>query len=225
MEKGNSLKEMKLFIGGDFCPVGRNAELIDQGKFDEILGDLYSSMQDVDLCILNLESPLTHSNDTISKSGPNIQGNPNAVSLLNHAGVNLVTLANNHIMDFGVKGLADTLEVCKTHNIDTVGVGLTKTQRSQPFVQEINGKKLVILNFAENEFNKIGEAGANTINLIENFNQIKEAKKSADFLMVIVHGGREHYQLPTPDVRERYRFFAEVGADLIVAHQDRKSVV
>lgn len=218
MEKAKSGKEVTIFIGGDFCPIGRNATLVDQGKFDEILGDMYSSMQDVDLCILNLESPLTQSNDAISKSGPNIKGNPNAVNLLNHAGVNLVTLANNHIMDFGVKGLSDTLEVCKTHNIDTVGAGLTKTQFSQPFTQEINGKKLVILNFAENEFNKIGEAGANTINLIYNFNQIKEAKRSADFLMVIVHGGREHYQLPTPDVRERYRFFADVGADLIVAH-------
>src|SRR5690606_35196114 len=147
-----------------------------------------------------------------------VEGNPNAVSLLKHAGGNLVTLNNTHIMDLGVKGLASTLELCRRNNIDAAGVGLTSNQRSQRFLQEKNGKKLVILNFAENEFNKIGEAGANTINLIENFNQIKEAKKSADFLMVIVHGGREHYQLPTPDVRERYRFFAEVGADLIVAH-------
>lgn len=218
MEKAKSGKEVTIFIGGDFCPIGRNATLINKGIFDEILGDMYSSMQDVDLCILNLESPLTQSNDAISKSGPNIKANPNAINLLNHAGVNLLTLANNHIMDFGIKGLSDTMEICKAHNIDTVGAGLNKSQNSQPYSKEIYGKKLVILNFAENEFNKIGEAGANTINLIDNYKQIQHAKKSADFLMVIVHGGREHYQLPTPDVRERYRFFADSGADLIVAH-------
>ena len=47
---------------------------------------------------------------------------------------------------------------------------------------------------------------------------IQEAKKSADYILVIVHGGHEHYQLPSPRMQETYRFFIDAGADAVVNH-------
>jgi poly-gamma-glutamate synthesis protein (capsule biosynthesis protein) len=54
--------------------------------------------------------------------------------------------------------------------------------------------------------------------VITNHYDIQEAKKKADYVIVIAHGGREHYQLPTPQQRERFRFFVDSGADIVVGH-------
>lgn len=209
---------INIFVGGDFCPIGRNREMIEEGKFETLLGGMEKYMKESDLTILNLESPLTNSGSIISKSGPNIKANPQSIELLTYAKVNLVTLANNHIMDYGEEGLRSTLDVCKKNNISTVGAGLTEKEIKAHHIFTKGNKKIAIVNLAENEFNKIGEVGANTVDFISNYHQIKEAKKQVDYVIVIAHGGREHYQLPTPDVRERYRFFTEAGADVVVAH-------
>ncbi len=198
---------IQIFIGGDFCPIGRNEKSIKENKFDSILGGMKDFLSHTDLCILNLEAPLTTSTNNIPKSGPNIKADPKAIHLLQYASVNLVTLANNHIMDYGKEGLSDTLKICEENGIHTVGAGMSRESIKKPYIFEKNGKKLAILNFAENEFNRIDDVGANTIDFISNYHQILEAKNQSDFLMLIVHGGREHYQLPTPNVRERYRFF------------------
>ena len=47
---------------------------------------------------------------------------------------------------------------------------------------------------------------------------VEEAKKKADFVLVIVHGGSEHFQLPTPRMQATYRFFVDAGADAVVNH-------
>ncbi|NUY80876.1 CapA family protein [Flavobacterium sp. MAH-1] len=211
---------VKIVITGDFCPINRNQGFIDNNDFDSVFGSFSPISKSADLAITNLECPLTETNNPIEKSGPCIKSKPNAIEALKFAGFNLATLANNHIMDFGSEGLKSTLDVCKKANIETVGADRNLSEARKPFTTTINGIKIGVLNFAENEFCTTtgDEYGANPLNPVSNFYDISETKKQVDFLIVIVHGGREHYELPSPRVRENFRFFADAGADAVVSH-------
>jgi poly-gamma-glutamate capsule biosynthesis protein CapA/YwtB (metallophosphatase superfamily) len=211
---------MKLFITGDFCPIGRNDELIHSKDYKLVFGDILNYLDSADLSITNLEAPATESTNPIIKSGPNIKVKPTTLNSLFNAGFNLVTLANNHIQDYGSIGIKDTMSYCKEYNIDFVGAGSNLAEARKPFITIIENKKIGILNFAENEFCAAtsNTYGANPVNIINNHNDIVNLKKQVDYIIIIAHGGREHYQLPTPNLRERYRFYAECGADLIIGH-------
>lgn len=56
------------------------------------------------------------------------------------------------------------------------------------------------------------------LNPVDNFYKIQEAKRNANYVIVIIHGGPEHYQLPTPRMQKTYRFFVDAGADVVVNH-------
>ena len=77
---------------------------------------------------------------------------------------------------------------------------------------------IAIINFCENEWSIAEEdsAGANPMDFIDNANQIREAKAVHD--KVIVHGGHEYYNLPSPRMQKQFRFYADQGADIVIGH-------
>ena len=212
-------KEVEVLITGDFCPIGRNISKIENND-NSIFDAISPFVREADLAITNLEAPLTQSECKIAKTGPNIKGSPSAAKMLSNAGFNLVTLANNHILDYDEMGIEDTLQHCRQADLDYVGAGINLKEARKPYIKTINSLEIGVLSFAENEFCAASEnsAGANPINPITNHYDIKKAKEQVDVLFVIVHGGREHYQLPTPQQRERYRFYIDSGADIVVGH-------
>jgi hypothetical protein len=171
----------------------------------------------------HLECPITQAtpNDKIIKTGPHIKGDEKSVgNILKKLNINLLTLSNNHLYDFGEKGLKDTLAFCIKNNFETVGVGGNLNEAKLPYRKEINGNKISILNFSENEWSSATEktGGANPLDIIDNVNQIKQEKSQSDFVFVIIHGGTEYYDLPSPRIKKQYQFYADNGADLIVSH-------
>jgi len=216
------MSNITLNITGDLF-LGRKLESIaikdPISLFDEKVLDLF---QKSDLNILNLESPLTTAGDIdkIEKTGPNLKAAPETIGVLKVLNTNLVTLANNHIYDYGDKGLSDTLELCKNHGIDTVGAGLNLDAAKQIFFKEFGAVSIAIVNIAENEWCNANETrgGANPMEFIANTRSIIEAKKLADIVILIVHGGHEYYHFPSPRMVDQYRFYAESGASIIVGH-------
>lgn len=211
---------INILITGDFCPINRIQDLVTKKSYGDIFNDFLDYSQNVDLAISNLECPLTHHNIPIRKSGPAIKGIPDGVNALKYAGFNLVTLANNHVLDYGSVGLIDTLDNCQKVGIDYVGAGRNLEEARKAKFYEIKGKRIAIYNVAENEFGNTydDKPGGNPLDPVNNSYDIKDAKKHADYLFVIVHGGREHYQLPSPRVQQLYRFFIDNGADAVVGH-------
>jgi poly-gamma-glutamate synthesis protein (capsule biosynthesis protein) len=129
-------------------------------------------------------------------------------------------LANNHILDYGEQGLKDTLSFLKQNNFDFVGAGENLNKAKKVFRKNINGKRLSFINFAENEWCSAtsNSGGANPMNIIDNVHQIQEEKKVSDYVFVIIHGGHEYYNLPSPRMVQQYRFYAENGANAIIGH-------
>lgn len=210
----------KILITGDFCPINRIAGLVDKSNYADIFCDFLPIIKDADISVTNLECALIENGTKIEKSGPNLKASKKSIEALTYAGFDIVTLANNHIMDYGDEGLVSTLDSCKKAKIDVVGAGTSLSEAKKPFFKVVNNIKIAFVNFCENEWSTTtGEhLGANPLNPIANFNQIKEAKLNADYVFVIVHGGHEHYQLPSPRMTETYRFFIDSGADSVIGH-------
>lgn len=211
---------MKILIAGDFVPQNRIANQTNNGDYS-CLNEVKPIIQSVDYAIVNFESPVVgHNAKPIDKTGPNLCCIEKAMECVAQAGFDCVTLANNHFRDYGQVGVEDTLQACKSHNMDFVGGGKNIAEAEQILYKTINGRKLAIINCCENEWSIAGEnyGGSNPLNPIKNYYAIKEAKSKADCVLVIVHGGIEGYQYPTPRMQETYRFFVDAGADAVVNH-------
>jgi poly-gamma-glutamate synthesis protein (capsule biosynthesis protein) len=142
------------------------------------------------------------------------------VDILEKLNIHLVTLANNHIMDYGISGLKDTLLLCKNKSINYVGAGMSLEESQKTFIFEKEGIKVVLFNFAENEWanSEKNKPGANPLDIINNVRQIKQAKTNSNIIIVVIHGGNEYYHLPSPRMVKQYRFYAENGATVIIGH-------
>lgn len=210
---------MKVLIGGDIY-LGASSEKLSIENPRELFGELSDLFEQADVSLANLECPLTDSEVAIVKTGPNIKAGKECITAINYLNVDLVTLANNHIMDFGIKGLQDTLAVCEENQIHTVGAGMTERASAKPYIKKVEGQTVAIVNFAENEWASANadQGGANPMDVIENVRQIQSAKADADHVIVIVHGGHEHYEYPSPRMVSQYRFYVEQGASAIVGH-------
>lgn len=211
---------MKILIAGDFVPQNRVEEMINSGDYSCIEG-VKNIVANVSYSIINLECPvLLHNTGPIKKRGPNLHCTEKAIECISKNGFKCVTLANNHYMDYGRIGVEDTLNTCRKYNIDFIGGGIDEKEAGKTFFKEVQGKTLSVINCCEHEFSIATEntAGSNPLDPIQQYYAIREARKNADYVIVIVHGGHEHFQLPSPRMVKTYRFFIDAGADAVINH-------
>lgn len=190
----------------------------DYSKIDRNIINLFNKS---DLKIVNLEAPVTKSLSKILKTGPHLKSEEQStLDILKQLEVDVVTLANNHILDYDQKGVQDTLAFCSDIQIRTVGAGMNLKDATKTLYLNTKEGKIALVNFAENEWSSATEdtAGSNPMDIIKNSDQIKEAKLNAEYVIVIIHGGHEYYNLPSPRMQKQYRFYAEQGADIVVGH-------
>ena len=211
---------MNIIVAGDYCPRYRIAEMLlnsDYSYFDEISDIIRSA----DYSIVNLECPICESDiSPIVKCGPALKTNTNVVKSIKYAGFQCATLANNHFRDFGDIGCNNTINELANHLIDHVGGGNTLKEAQRVLYKDIKGERLAIINICENEFSIATEttAGAAPIDLIDNYHQILEAKSNAKYVLMIIHGGHEMYQLPSPRMKKLYRHYVDLGVDAVINH-------
>jgi hypothetical protein len=212
--------DIKILITGDLCPIYRIEELALKDDFGSIFNDFINVLKGNDLNITDLECPLTNSESARPKFGPYQKASPDCIKILKYADIKLAAMANNHIMDYDKMGVIETIEVCKANSIDIVGVGRTMEDARKPYSINIKGTRISILNYADNEFLSTpdGSFNCNPINPVQAFYDICNAKKSNDYLIVIIHAGNEFHELPSPRTKKLYRYLIDQGADVIVSH-------
>ena len=211
---------MRILVAGDFVPNNRVAKQIDKNNYN-CLSEVKQTIQSADFSIVNFESPVVmHDAKPIDKTGPNLYCTEKAIECVADAGFQCITLANNHFRDYGQVGVDDTIDSCLKYNLKYVGGGKTRQEAGRVLYQIVDGNTLAIINVCENEWSIAGEnyGGSNPLNPIENSYTIQESKKQADYVLVVVHGGIEGFQYPTPRMQETYRFFVDSGADAVVNH-------
>lgn len=211
---------LKIVITGDLCPHNRIEKLVLESDVKSVFNDFIDVFKGSDLNITDLECPLTESVSARPKSGPHQKAHPDCIKILDFANIRLAAMANNHVMDYDKEGVEDTLRICKDYSIDTVGIGKSLTDAGKPFTINIKNKKIAILNFADNEFLSTPDESynCNPINPIQNFYDIQSVRQNHDFVIVIIHAGNEFYELPSPRTKRLYRYFVDLGADVIISH-------
>lgn len=210
---------MKILIGADLVPTKSNIEFFASGDAKTLLGEeLNSILRDADFRIFNLEVPLTDRESPIPKCGPNLIAPTKCVAGYKAMHVDLLTLANNHILDQDQQGLESTCRVLDAAGIGYTGVGKTPEEAAKPYIFECDGKRIGVYACAEHEFSIVTEhsAGANPIDLLESPDHVAALKAQSDFVIVLYHGGKEHYRYPSPNLQKVCRKLVEKGADLVI---------
>lgn len=210
---------MQIIIGGDLVPTNSNNDLFNAGDSTALLGEkLISIWNSADMRIFNLEVPLTDNEEPIDKYGPNLIAPTSTVKGIKALKPDLITLANNHILDQGEQGLKSTMQVLTENKIPFVGIGDNLCEASKPFILEHIGIRIGIYACAEHEFSIVTEksAGVNPFNPLESLDHVQKLKAKCNYVIVLYHGGKEHYRYPSPYLQKVCRKLAEKGADLVV---------
>ena len=207
----------KISICGDFTTCGQGMDAVRKGTALE--NDVLDIIHDSDICIVNLECPVADEDDlVIQKSGPSLRTSSETISYLKKCGFTHVTLANNHFYDYGDSGVMKTIDVLKSEGIGYVGGGRTPEEIRTPLYLDTKEGKIAILNYCEHEFSVHKPMGSNPMNPIAIYHDIQNAKQVCEYIIIICHGGHEGYQLPSPRMKEIYRFFIDLGADIVCNH-------
>lgn len=209
----------KILIMGDTVPTTSNFKLFSDGTAEELVGaELAKICREADYRILNLETPLTDDFTPISKWGVNLSAPTSTIRGIKALAINYAGLANNHIMDQGEKGFFSTIHLLQENGISFSNVGNNILEAEKGKIVTIDGLKVGIYACVEHEFSCADEnkAGANPFEPMNIDIHIRQMKKECDYLLVLYHGGKEHYRYPTPYLRKACRRFVESGADLVI---------
>lgn len=210
---------MELLIAGDLVPTKSNVDLFNNSDVSTLLGeDLLSIWNSSDMRIFNLEAPLIDKESPIDKCGPNLAVPLTTVKGIKALNPSLITLANNHILDQGEEGLDSTKNILAENMIPFIGIGKNKTEASKPYIFQREKLNIGVYACAEHEFSIATDStsGANPFDPLESLDHIQELKNQCDYVIVLYHGGKEHYRYPSPYLQRVCRKMAQKGADLII---------
>lgn len=172
--------------------------------------------------IFNWEFPI---GDTVNSkpraSGLRFIAHPDSVDVIKSWAPGFATLANNHILDAGEDGLAQTIYTLQQMGFKTVGAGLTFDEVKRPLLWETAEGRLAIINwvFAETHPDWLAIPGPNcwpgsdSARLI-----IQDLKRETDWVMVVVHWSDELFPYPMPKDRQIAHELAGMGADIVIGH-------
>ena len=210
---------MRIIIGADLVPTQSNIDLFRNGDVTELVGDeLLALLHSADYRIFNLEVPLTDKLSPIVKGGAALIAPTCAIAGIKALKTDLFTVANNHIMDQDVQGLDSTLRALEENSISYVGAGSNLSAAMKPYITEVQGKKIGIYACAEHEFSIAGEnmPGANPFDPLDSLDHVAELRGKCDYVIVLYHGGKEHYRYPSPHLQKVCRKLVQKGADLVI---------
>lgn len=203
-----------IFISGDIVNYQHQDGLI-------CSKELATLISQADLSVCNFESPIEGFGKPIPKSGIHHFQRRETMNGLRQQGFNLLCLANNHIMDFGIDGLKATINEANKSGLDTIGAGVDFENAYKPLIKTMDDLKIGFINACEAQFGVLDyfagdQAGYAWINHTNIDNQIIALKKECDFVILLAHAGLEHYHIPQKEWRRRYEHFCDLGANAIV---------
>ena len=205
---------MKILFAGDIV-------ICEPDKF-AISDQLKELFLEQDICVCNFEAPIANpeKDKKTVKAGPSLCQDIESVECLVSAGFNLVSLANNHIMDYGKVGLKNTLDAFVKNNIPVIGAGISFKEAYKPYFFEVGKTKVAFIALGQAEFGvfkheKI-DSGYAWINHPTINSLVSETKKKVEFLYIITHAGVEQIIYPLPEWQARYRELIDCGANCII---------
>ncbi|MGH3068426.1 MAG: CapA family protein [Streptosporangiaceae bacterium] len=209
-----------LAFAGDVHFTGRTARLLENPA--TAFGPVTSVLKSADFTAVNLETAVTSRGAPQPKTY-HFRTTPEAFTALRDAGIDLVTMANNHVLDYGQAGLADTLAAARAARFPYVGIGADAAAAWAPYVTTISGVKIAIIGVSQvaelasswvATRSRPGEA--NAINLPRTLAAVRAARKLAPVVIVFMHWGTEGQACPDPNQLSLAPKLAAAGASIII---------
>ncbi|HWT75382.1 MAG TPA: CapA family protein [Mobilitalea sp.] len=184
--------------------------------------DLLEEMNSSDIMMLNNEfSYSTRGTKTLDKSYT-FRADPSRVEILKKMGVDIVSLANNHALDYGPDALLDTFDTLDNAGIDYIGAGKNLDRAKAPIYYSVGNKTIAYVAASRVVFSMDWYASENGLGMVGTYDpalilaSIKEAKANSDFVVIFVHWGVERESHPEDYQRNLAKQYIDAGADAVV---------
>jgi poly-gamma-glutamate synthesis protein (capsule biosynthesis protein) len=220
----------KLAFLGDTLLGGVAQPVLDENGSDWALEEIRTVVQDADLVVANHEGPLTERVQPTYKTDARrkrywYQAPPSAAAVLRRAGIRVVSLANNHVLDFGLEGLQDTIANLDAAGIGHCGAGPDETSAREPAIVEVGPWRIGFVSYIqryemylpERLYARGDRGGCARLRSSGLHGELAALRQRADLCVVLVHWGR-NYRPPSVVQRRWAAALREAGADLIIGH-------
>lgn len=184
--------------------------------------EMLSHMQNADFMVLNHEFVFSTQGEAMEDKEYTLRNHPEYVKILQDLGADAVSIANNHVLDFGKDAFLDTLETLENAEIAYTGGGRNLEEASKPVIREIGGQTFAI--FAATRVSPSADwyAGKQKPGILQTYDAaalnkaIAEADTQYDHVIVFVHWGIERMEIPEEYQRTLAKGYIDAGADLII---------
>jgi poly-gamma-glutamate synthesis protein (capsule biosynthesis protein) len=200
------------------------SELLDRPE--GALGGITRTLRAADLTMVNLESAITTRGAPDEPDDYSFRTSPRALDVLDRAGVDVIGLANNHSVDYGAVGLADTLRAVRGSPAPVVGIGRDARAAYRPHRVSVRGTDLAFFaaNTKRERTSRRWAAGPDSPGIAtavdgrprQLLRAVRSASRRDDVVVVYLHWGTESESCPGPKQRVLARALAEAGADVVV---------
>lgn len=220
-KKTSSDKTIQLVFAGDILLDGFVGSQIDRFGNEYPFRKVAPILKKADMAFANLETPVSIRGKAAEKTFA-FRSKPDTLKGLVYAGIDGVTIANNHILDYGPQAMLDTITHLNRQKIGYTGAGRTVDEAFKPYVQQINGKKIAVLGVSRvlphNSWiagkNHPGAASAYTPEPM--LSHIKKSAKTNDYTIVYIHWNQEFADNPEEESRKLAKRMIDAGADIII---------
>ncbi|MEG1947102.1 MAG: CapA family protein [Lachnospiraceae bacterium] len=185
---------------------------------------LRDEMRRADILMINNEFTYSTKGTALEGKAYTFRANPNRVSVIQELGTDIVSVANNHVYDYGEDALIDTLDTLEHGNIPYVGAGRNLDEAMKPVYFIANGRKIALVSATqiERSTNYTKEATSTSPGVLKSLNPdkfvsvIEETKNNCDMLIAFVHWGTEGTNHYGKDQNSLGKSFIDAGADAII---------
>lgn len=215
---------VRLLFSGDIYLSDHVLNAYDRaGDISGVLDDGYRSLiGEADYFAANQEFPFSSRGQQAPDKQYTFRLPESRVSLMNEIGVDLVTLANNHALDFGTDALLDTVSALDQAGILHVGAGADSEAARQPAIVDVNGVRVGFIGASRVIPVASWTAGASSPGMLTAYDPallvqtIQETRPLCDYLVVLIHWGVERAEMPVDHQTSLGRQCIDAGADLVV---------
>jgi len=216
---GKQTRAVRLLFAGDVM-LGRGVAPVAEADPNNLFAGIRFEVSSADLAFANLESPLTKRRHVPASSSDALEARPSSARLLELAGFDAVTVANNHAGDAGPKTVSDTMRALGAAKITVVGAGSSQEQAFAPRIVSVGGLRVALLAFdTTGQGPRAGDRKPGVAWWDETLAHaaVKSARSQADIVVVALHGGAPYAPENDPYLMRLGRLIASWGADVIWA--------
>ncbi len=217
-----STRQFSILFVGDILLANEAEQLIRRNGPDYPFMKIKEELRKYDFIFANLETPITKRGAPVVEKPYIFRVRPEDAACLRHIRIDAVSIANNHLMDYGTEGMADTITALNRMNIRHTGGGRNLDKARRPVILKYAGTSIVILAYCsrppEEYYATKSLPGIAPLNLDYIREDIAAWKRENTFVVISLHWGIEQTDIPQSYQIRTAHAIMDAGADAIIGH-------